>query len=189
VFRHVLGRTDVERWSRIENILPEWDDRNRALGAAIPAGSSVLEFGCGRGTLERYLDRPRAYVGSDIVARQPSTLVVDLNRRPLPDVSSLDADTAVFSGVLEYVFDVPAVLRWLPAAIARCYASYVVADGDRLRERLRRVRVGWVNSFGRDELVALFGSAGFALVDEVPWNESAIQPIFVFDRSQRIGGA
>ena len=44
-----------------------------------PPGTRVIEFGCGRGLLERYFPEDARYFASDIVERGPDTVVCDLN--------------------------------------------------------------------------------------------------------------
>jgi hypothetical protein len=170
-----LARTDVARWADLGRHDPAWDARTRRIGALVPKGARVVEFGAGRRQLEACLDASCRYVPSDLVSRGPDTLVLDLNRRPLPDLSPLKLDAAVFGGVLEYVGDLRTLVGWVARHVALCIASYECAATrpgtvGRLREAVDRATMGWVNSYTEDALVALFRAAGFTGWDSVDFS-------------------
>jgi hypothetical protein len=147
----------------------------------VPRGTRVIEFGAGTRPLERCLDPSCTYVASDLVERGPDTFVCDMNRRPLPDLSPLHTNVAVFAGVLEYVRDVPAVVGWLSGHVRYCVASYAVARPAGLVRALaagvRRTYYGYMNSYSEAELVALFHQGGFACLRTDTWND---QRLFLF---------
>ena len=186
---HALGRRpDVSRWEHASSFDPEWDERSRIIAGLVPAGSRVIEFGAGRQQLARYLDPTCTYLASDVIRRDVSTLVADLNARPLPDLSSLRPDVAVFAGVLEYVVRLAPVARWLARHVPACIASYECArtpawSTRRLGERMERARLGWVSTHTEDELLELFRRAGFAREHRTVWHTpTGDEPIFVFRR-------
>jgi hypothetical protein len=111
-------KTDHSRWADTGNILASWESRTQRAAALVPKHTRVIEFGAGNRVLERYLDRSCTYVPSDIVDRGPATIVCDLNRRPLPDLSVGAYDVAVLMGVLEYMRDMPSVLDWFGHSLA-----------------------------------------------------------------------
>ena len=119
--------TDRRRWADPSNIFAAWEPRNKQLAALVPKNSRVIEFGAGRRVFERHLDPSCTYVPSDIVDRGPGTLVFDLNERPLPDLGADRHDVAVFSGVLEYVRDVPSLIDWLATCVTGCVLTYAPA--------------------------------------------------------------
>jgi hypothetical protein len=176
--------TDRRRWADTRNIFESWEPRNRQLAALVPANSRVIEFGAGRRVFERHLDPSCTYVPSDIVDRGPGTLVFDLNERPLPNLGADRYDVAVFSGVLEYVRDVPSLIDWLATCVTGCVLTYAPARaGGRspraVLERAGRLRHGWMNSLRVEELRSLFCDRGFAVMHEEQWEG---QRLFAFSR-------
>jgi hypothetical protein len=181
----LLGRSDVSHWSDPVSFDAEWDVRARAAAALIPPGANVVEFGAGLRQLEAFLGPDvSSYIPSDLVDRGPGTLILDLNARPLPSMN--DADTAVFCGVLEYLAELPEVVRWLSAWATHCIVTYNCASSsprtlDRVAEVARRARSGWVNTFSERDLCDEFESAGYTLIERRTWYEAGgNEPIFVF---------
>ena len=106
--------------------------------------------------------------------RGKDTLVCDLNVEPRPDLSRLGVDTAVFGGVLEYIQNLEALVRWVARDVDRCLVSYECAqtrrlDRGRLYESFTRAQAGWVNTFHEDEFVLLFEREGFLLARRDLW--------------------
>ena len=177
-------KTDRRRWADPRNIYASWESRNKELAALVPSNSRVIEFGAGKRILERYLDPSCSYVPSDIIDRGPGTIVFDLNQRPLPDLGPDAYDVAVFSGVLEYVRDVPAVLDWLTKYVTVCVLTYAPAKAKGhsprgLLETIGRLRHGWMNNYREEELRSLFYERDFELVQGKDWED---QRLFVFSR-------
>jgi len=177
-------KTDRRRWADPRNIYASWESRNKELAALVPSNSRVIEFGAGKRTLERYLDPSCSYVPSDIIDRGPGTIVFDLNQRPLPDLGPDAYDVAVFSGVLEYVREVPAVLDWLTKYVTVCVLTYAPAKARGhsprgLLETIGRLRHGWMNNYREEELRSLFYERDFELVQGKDWED---QRLFVFSR-------
>jgi hypothetical protein len=134
----------------------------------------VIEFGAGRRQLETLLPDGCTYVPSDLVDRGPGTLVVDLDDRPLPDLAGIGAGIAVFGGVFEYLHRFEDVPPWLAQQVSKCIASYECASSSagtfaRLRENAARLRNGWVTTYTEDELVSLFGAAGWQCSHRRTW--------------------
>ena len=177
-------KTDRRRWADPRNIYASWESRNKELAALVPSTSRVIEFGAGKRILERYLDPSCSYVPSDIIDRGPGTIVFDLNQRPLPDLGPDAYDVAVFSGVLEYVREVPAVLDWLTKYVTVCVLTYAPAKARGhsprgLLETIGRLRHGWMNNYREEELRSLFYERDFELVQGKDWED---QRLFVFSR-------
>lgn len=165
--RHT-GKSDFSRWSKPKSLSPLWDERTRQLAAMVTPGSAVLEFGAGRRVLEQMLDRPARYTPSDLVDRGPGTIVCDLNARPLPQFGA--HDVAVFSGVLEYVNDVPSLIQHLRSSVPTIVASYAVLEKNRDERRAG----GWVNDYTSDQFVALFDEQGFDCVESSSWQSQEL---------------
>jgi methyltransferase family protein len=185
-----LGIADVERWNDLESLELDWDQRTRMVAELIPAGSRVTEFGAGRKRLQNYLHSTCKYYASDLVSRGEGTIIIDLNHRPLPNLSHLRTDVVVFAGVLEYIKDLPSLIRWLPAVASTCIASYECCHTPpqtllRLRETFKRIGVGWVNTYSEPELEYLFSSAGFFCNQKLIWTTpDGDERIFVFQRRE-----
>jgi hypothetical protein len=139
--------SDYARWSDADNLHAWWHERTVKLAALVPPGSAVIEFGAGRRQLEALLDRPTRYM-------------------PLPALADFNVNVAVFSGVFEYVVDVPAVVEWLGGSVAHVVTSYApVADGAdpiaRTRAHVERLENGYMNHYTREQFVDVFAAHGF----------------------------
>jgi hypothetical protein len=145
----------------------------------IPKNTTVIEFGAGTRTLERLLHPGCKYIPSDLVDRGLGTVVLDLNRRPLPDLSGLGAEVAVFAGVLEYMRDMEGLVAWLSKLVQTCVLSYepVVPTRrwtQRFRQSTRRVYLGYMNGYSETELLEIFDRAGFDSVTRDSWMQQQI---------------
>ena len=180
----ISGYSDYWRWTDTSNLSTSWDSRTKKIAELIPPNSRVLEFGSGRQVLKTYLDPSCAYYASDLVGNPSTTLICDLNQRPLPNFDGPRYDVAVFSGVLEYVRHLPEVVRWLSNHFGACVASYACSrsgpnSARRVIESLSRARYGWVNTYSEEELISLFDGGRFSCLETVEWQH---QRIFHFVR-------
>jgi hypothetical protein len=187
----LVRRSDIAKWTEYK-FEPEWALRSQRIAEFVPHGSHVFEFGAGASELRTYLHPSCSLISSDIVERTPGMMVLDLNRRPLPPLGGSPPRVAVFGGVLEYLFDVPAVLSWTAQYFERCIASYECAQprscfSGRVREVLGRAGYGWINHYTEAELIARFAEAGFQLADQSIWGTDDPGQIFVFQRSPQNG--
>jgi hypothetical protein len=175
VLRKRLGRPDYTRWTSPNGLEEWWDERTALIAKFVPAGAKVIEFGAGRRQLEKLLPAGCTYTPSDLVDRGPGTIVCDLNQRPLPALVHVAPEVGVFGGVLEYVRDVPGVIRWLAdAGVKTCVASFdPVPSGlglvDRYREWVRRYGNGYMNGLTEDGLLRIFEEAGFVCTERQTW--------------------
>jgi hypothetical protein len=104
--------------------------------------------------LRAHLRPGTRYVPVDIVSRDQDTVVVDLNRQPPP---KLDVDGWAAVGVLEYLFDVPALLRALSGTLVTSYNVTDLNSQDRLSN-------AWVNDYDTAGLEAVFADTGWTIV-------------------------
>jgi hypothetical protein len=184
----LFGQTDSARWIDTSNFDAEWEERTLLISQVVPKHTRVIEFGAGKRQLESYLNPTCTYFPSDLVDRGGNTIVLDLNSRPLPDLSHLKLDVAVFAGVLEYISDLDFVVLWLSRQVAMCIASYGCAHTrprtiGRFKETIRRTGAGWTNTFTEDALVQSFGAGGFILIETYDWHVGdSSERIFVFKR-------
>jgi hypothetical protein len=182
----LLNRSDYGRWSDDNKLEKWWEARTAQLARHVPPNTRVIEFGAGRGWLPKYLDGC-TYFPSDLVDRLPGAIVCDLNKRPLPDFTHLHLDVAVFSGVLEYIVNVPALAEWLATQVTTCVASYDGAatergSADRVLELGRRKGFGYMNNYEPNDLVAIFDQAGFDCSRAGRWES---QDFYVFTLRRR----
>ncbi|MEQ1773942.1 MAG: FkbM family methyltransferase [Burkholderiales bacterium] len=108
--------SDGARWSDSRNAAAG-DVRRAALAAAhAESAERVLDLGCGSCALKRALPSNCAYQGLDLIQRDDTTIVADLNRA-LPQ--AIAADHVVASHILEHLHEPAAVLGWCAAFAAK----------------------------------------------------------------------
>jgi hypothetical protein len=182
------GRADYARWSSSKGLETWWDERTELLGRLVPAGTRVIEFGAGRRSLEGFLPAGCTYVPSDLTDRGPGTLVCDLNQRPFPDLGEIAPTVAVFSGVLEYVQDVGALVEWLSRSGVQTFVlsfdAFPVDIGriGTIKERRRRLYYGYMNNLTEADLKSIFESNGARCAEQQTWTH---QRLFRFERKPR----
>ena len=167
ILRKILGRSHGKRWQDKQNFLAEWNDRTERIAQLIQVGTSVIEFGAGKLLLKDLLPQGCSYTPSDLFDRGYGTIVCDLNGKSLPSFPSYDV--AVFSGVLEYIYDVPRLILHLSNYVDTIIASYAILE----RNENRRV-YGWVNDFSAAEFIEIFENSGFSCDFSEPWNAQMI---------------
>ncbi len=173
--RNFFKKNDLDRWAVVENIHPAWEGRTEQMAKLIPANFSVLEFGAGRMVLRKWLPPGCIYTPSDLVDRGEGTIVCDLNFGNLPTFNT--HDIAVFSGVLEYVNDIPQLAIHLSKSVCSILASYATLE----RNGSDRRAMGWVNDFSEKEFIDFFSAAGFDCTHKEDW---MTQRIFLFKKRE-----
>lgn len=153
-----------------------WDIRTIMIAKLIPPGTSIIEFGAGRMVLRNHIPDTCTYTPSDIVNRGEGTIVTDLNLTPYRFINK-KFDIAVFSGVLEYVYDLNKLISYLSEYVNTIIASYATAD--ECDSIVSRRKSGWINDYRYDDLIALFGSSGYSCEHVEAWKQ---QTIFVFSK-------
>lgn len=159
--------SDVKRWENVDNLYAAWDARTQQIASLIDGGKSIIEFGAGRRILESFLPANCLYTPSDIVDRGGNTIVCNLNCDVLPFFHNYDV--AVFSGVLEYINDVPRLIQHLSNSVDTILTSYATTDNNKNREIN-----GWVNSFSSDQFIKIFTDNGFKCVHIEKWKKQTI---------------
>jgi len=138
-----------------------WSQRALEAAKLVGTANSVIDLGCGMMTLERYLYPSITYIPVDIVRRDHRTHVVDLNREPLPNI---EADCLVGLGLLEYIFDVGALIDAMTK-----YRNLVISYKpiELVPDRAFRRGHAWVNDFGVVEIESLFANQGYAIQSQL----------------------
>lgn len=83
----------------------------------------------------------------------------------------------IFSGVLEYIFDIDKLLKELKTHSDVIITSY--ATTDKISDYVTRRQSGWVNHFNNEEIIFIFSKNGYKLNSSYIWK---LQTIYVFTR-------
>ena len=168
------NKSDVDRWKQKKWLFDDWNERTKIMAQWITPKSSVLEFGAAKLALKQFLPEGVNYTPSDIVDRGEGTIVCDLNKT-IPDIRH--QDIIFFSGVLEYIYNVPDLIRSLSGKTERFIISY--GTFDKFNSLKNRKINGWVNQHTNDEILSIFKENNFKLIDTDTWRN---QSIYVFDK-------
>lgn len=156
-------KTLISRWETLASEKTEsWAIRAQRAASMLGGVSSVVDVGCGMMTLEQYLPGNVRYVPVDVVRRDARTFVIDLNEEELPDFGT---DCIVGLGLLEYLFDVPSILRRMASVYEMAVLSYNPLDY--MPNVSERTRHAWVNHYTEADLESLFGLSGLQIHERV----------------------
>jgi len=159
--------SDIERWSVKKELSIDWNERTAILGNFITPNAAIIEFGAGSMFLKDHLNNYKSYMPSDIIKRFPETLVCDLNEPLTLDLTAYD--TAVFSGVLEYVYDIEALFQQINC-INQVVLSYCCSDV----MKVSREANGWLSDYTTSELEAMFGKNGYKIEHYQEWKKQSL---------------
>ena len=163
-----LRKSDIERWSNPKELLENWNERTAILGSKISEGASVIEFGAGNLALKNYLPDNCKYQASDLISRNKDILACDLNEKIKIDLSGYD--TVVFSGVLEYVYDIEKVFEQFPDSIRTVILSYACTD----ISSAPRLKLGWLSDYTTKELKSIFAKNNYTVKEYLEWRKQSI---------------
>lgn len=161
-------KTDLQRWQNDDQLYRDWDERSIMLASYIMPNARIIEFGAGNMILKNYLKNYKIYIPTDIVARFKETVVCDLNQGVISAVEK--CDTAVFSGVLEYVYDINKVFEELGPTIKQIVLSYCCTD----IVKLSRDKNGWLSDYTKNDLEEIFEKHGFEIENYEEWRQQSI---------------
>ena len=161
-------QSDINRWKNSNELFEDWNQRTSILGNYITPGSKVIEFGSGNMSLKKMLPENCVYTPSDIVKRTEETIVCDLNRPIYFDLSFYN--TAVFSGVFEYVYDIDTVFKQLEKHIPHIILSYACSD---ICTHNRLIN-GWLSEFTEKQLLDIFAKYSYDVIDKQEWRQQTI---------------
>jgi len=161
-------KSDIERWSLNEQLFEDWNERTKILGDFIKPKAKIIEFGAGNMFLKNYLKNYSKYTPSDIIKRFDETVVADLNETLSINLS--DYDTVVFSGVLEYVYDIENIFSQVTPEIQQIVLSYCCSDIVKLSRPIN----GWLSDYTRKQLIEIFEKYDFVVQDYQEWKHQSI---------------
>jgi hypothetical protein len=155
----IRGETDFQRWADIANFQPGWDQRAELASRWIPPGASVLDLGCGKMALERYLPPDCLYIPSDLFTRDNRTIICNVATDPLPNFPHGEGGAIVTAlGVTEYLSDVLAFYKKVRAFGVRFINSYHPVLP---KFAIDRAAQGWINNLSFCEWMAIAEEARF----------------------------
>ncbi|OZI32035.1 hypothetical protein CAL29_29820 [Bordetella genomosp. 10] len=155
--------TLVSRWEKLASEYTDtWSLRARRAAELIGDVESVADVGCGMMTLESYLPVSVNYVPVDVVRRDDRTIVIDLNKEPMPP---LGTKCIVGLGLLEYIFDVSALIKSMSTYHEMAVLSYNSLDY--FPDVDERISHAWVNHYTLKQLESIFEQNGFEIAETV----------------------
>lgn len=160
--------SDFGRWKRSEELFLDWNQRTSILASMIKQGANIIEFGAGNMALKINLPSDCKYTPSDIYKRSEEMLECDLNDKIQFNLDLYD--TAVFSGVLEYVYDVDKVFCQLNHSINNIILSYACSD----ISNANRLKSGWLSDYSKNELEDIFTKYNYQIVEYKEWRNQSI---------------
>lgn len=164
VFLKIINKSDYSRWQDQKALFSDWNERTKLLAHYIKPNSTVFEFGAARLELKNMLPEGCVYLHSDLVARAEDTLVADLNKG-IPDIP--EVDVIVFSGVLEYIFDVEQLLVRLSPKTKAFVFSYATVN--RFPKTSKRREYGWVSDLSEEEFKIIASKLNKNLIHLSDW--------------------
>ncbi len=162
-------KSDIERWSKDYLFYENWNERTKLIGSFLTENADIIEFGAGNMYLKTMLKTNQNYSASDIVKRYPETIVCDLNKTIEIDLSKFD--TVIFSGVLEYVYDIYNVFNMISEQeVKYVILSYACSNFD----NVSREKKGWLSDFNKNELLKIFEDNNYELLNYSEWKNQSI---------------
>jgi hypothetical protein len=162
-------RSDVERWSQNKALHENWNERTELLASFLTDSAKIIEFGAGVMHMKKLIKPNQIYTPSDLIKRFPDTVVFDLNEPINIDLSAYN--TVVFSGVLEYVYDVEFLFKRLNNEnINRIILSYCCSD----LMKVSREKNGWLSDYTKFELEIIFKKNNYKIINYEIWNSQSI---------------
>ncbi|MEO8631171.1 MAG: FkbM family methyltransferase [Betaproteobacteria bacterium] len=152
--------SDGARWAHPEELKSGADARALVAARYVPSGSRVLDLGAGAMALKRHIASDCSYIPADLIARSTDCLVLDLNQGQFPRGQF---DVVALLEVLEYIHDVPALLRYARTAATRLVCSY---NPQRDQAVDRRRQQGWFNDHTSVALTELLRQCGWKISEQ-----------------------
>jgi len=165
-----------KEWKDFEYFDANWEKRVRLMASFISPGKSIMDLGCGKMYLKKYLNG-NIYIPVDYKARDEQTIVADFNKKEFPSISS---DISFISGCLEYISDYSWFLRQVCSHSREVIISYCTTDA--FPDLKQRKQNNWVNNLSHAEIVQTFADEGFESVNVVSYANG--DEIFIFKKNE-----
>ncbi|TBW25657.1 methyltransferase domain-containing protein [Gramella sp. KN1008] len=161
-------RSDIKRWKKNSELNEDWKERSKILAKMVRPEAKVIEFGAGNMHLKDYLPANCDYTPSDIYVRDSNVIYCDLNEEEIIDLKPYD--TAIFSGVLEYVYDLDRLFKELAGSLKYINLTYACSD----ISGANRLKQGWLSDYTNSDLRDIFKRNGFEIVEYREWRKQSI---------------
>ena len=148
--------SDTKRWINEESLKAGWEERNAIIASHISKGASVIDLGCGKMTLRKFLAPECTYQPVDIVKRSPDCIVCNFNKKQLPQRAKYDY--VVCSGLLEYIHDLPSFISGIQSYANTFIITYSTMEY--FPSKSLRARNGWVNTLTDEDIISLITKTG-----------------------------
>lgn len=153
--------------------------------------TSLLDVGAGVMYVKELIDPDCLYKPLDNIERSYETMVADLNS-PTCDLSKEGPfDLGFCSGILEYITDLPRLIKQLSVCCNRLVISYdctdtpqnMIKDGDLMDFRINTR--GYENHYSKSEIIKLISNCGFQVLAGNDFDDYSWQPILYFEKKRR----
>ena len=158
-----VGGSEGVRWADPGELTEGSDNRARRAAKHIPAGSSVMDLGAGAMRLRAALSQECKYLPVDLVRFANAGEILDLNQGQFPERA---VDVVAALELVQYIHDVPALLRRCAAAAPSLILSYPLAVAD--EDMAARREQGWFNDFDASELSDMLEKTGWKIESREP---------------------
>jgi hypothetical protein len=149
MFKLSTKKNEQPKWKDIEYFNKRWKKRICLMSKLINENEkSIIDLGCGKMWLKKYLSSNCTYYGCDYRKRNKNTIICDFNLKEFPNIHT---DVAFVSGCLEYIDDVP----WFIAQISEHCNTLILSycSMDKHNDIAIRRKRAWVNHYYEDELI------------------------------------
>ncbi len=184
-----LKQLSTARWTSKVAYDNKWNERTELLlqiainHNLLNSINSFTEYGCGPNRpLKLFLDKVNftgKYTEVDITKWRDTTKIINLNNCKNEDFEKTDC--GVFSGVLEYLDDLPKLFNLIKDKHEYVLFSYKTFNHDYLTEEellsklqilSKRANSGWRNHFSLKDLILM--KTDFVMIDTGYWNGQAL---------------
>lgn len=141
---------NASKWKLSEGY--HYDERIKFMVSLIDLNkiSSIIDLGCGKQDLRKYLPRHIKYIGYDAFKLCDTTKVIDLNKDAITD----KADCVFISGVIEFLFNIDNLIENLKKITPMFIGSYNFYEDVKVRNKM------WANAYTKKYLYRKLSGGG-----------------------------
>ena len=118
--------------------------------------------------LKKFLPLSCSYTPSDLFKTSSDTIVCDLNNKISIDLNYYD--TVVFSGVLEYVYNIENLFAQLAVSTPHVVLSYACSD----ISNAARLKKGWLSDYSQKDLERIFKKYQYDIMEYKEWRKQSL---------------